>query len=308
MIGQTRGKPILVTGSNRSGTTWVGRTIALSRSVGYMNEAFNLSFYDYESPHKSHIPIQHRYTYITRDNEAQYLDFVQQTLRFQLDYRIRPTRLPVKLQRFVYATTYRLFRYPRPLLKDPLAAVASEWLAKTFDLDVVVMVRHPAAYVSSLKRLGWGFDFGNFLNQPQLMQDWLQPFSAELQNPPQELVDRGALLWMCLYHVLDGFIQRNPGWTVKQHEEVSAAPVEQFRDIYQRLNIPFTGNIINRIERETSSANPVDAPGNVTHHLQRDSRALVKSWQKSLTEGEITRIRQKTEPLASRFYADDDWI
>ena len=34
-------RPILVTGSHRSGTTWVGKTIALSPSVTYIGEPFN---------------------------------------------------------------------------------------------------------------------------------------------------------------------------------------------------------------------------------------------------------------------------
>lgn len=35
-------KPILVTGSHRSGSTWVGRMLALSPSVGYIHEPFNI--------------------------------------------------------------------------------------------------------------------------------------------------------------------------------------------------------------------------------------------------------------------------
>ena len=35
-------KPILVTGSHRSGTTWVGKMLAATGSVGYIHEPFNL--------------------------------------------------------------------------------------------------------------------------------------------------------------------------------------------------------------------------------------------------------------------------
>ena len=35
------GKPILITGSHRSGSTWVGKTIAFSHDVGYIQEPFN---------------------------------------------------------------------------------------------------------------------------------------------------------------------------------------------------------------------------------------------------------------------------
>jgi LPS sulfotransferase NodH len=40
MINQ---KPILVTGSHRSGSTWVGTMLATSPSVGYVQEPFSLN-------------------------------------------------------------------------------------------------------------------------------------------------------------------------------------------------------------------------------------------------------------------------
>ena len=37
-------KPILVTGAHRSGTTWVGKMLALAPGVGYVHEPFNPRF------------------------------------------------------------------------------------------------------------------------------------------------------------------------------------------------------------------------------------------------------------------------
>lgn len=42
-----RGEPILVAGAIRSETTWIGRTLAYSRNVGYVNEVFNPKIYNY---------------------------------------------------------------------------------------------------------------------------------------------------------------------------------------------------------------------------------------------------------------------
>lgn len=42
----------------------------------------------------------------------------------------------------------------RPLVKDPFALFSAEWFADNFDAEVIVIVRHPAAVVSSIKRLG----------------------------------------------------------------------------------------------------------------------------------------------------------
>ncbi len=37
--------------------------------------------------------------------------------------------------------------------------MSAEWLAKTYNINVVVLIRHPAAYIYSMKRMKWGFNF-----------------------------------------------------------------------------------------------------------------------------------------------------
>ena len=59
------------------------------------------------------------------------------------------------------------------LLKDPIALFSTPWLVDRFNVHAVVMIRHPAAYVSSVSRLGWRFDFGYLLGQDLLMRDLL---------------------------------------------------------------------------------------------------------------------------------------
>ncbi len=39
----------------------------------------------------------------------------------------------------------------RPLLKDPIAVLSAPWLERTFGMQVVFSVRHPAAFAASLK-------------------------------------------------------------------------------------------------------------------------------------------------------------
>ena len=53
-------------------------------------------------------------------------------------------------------------------------------MAERFDLAVVAMIRNPAAFASSIKRLAWGFDFRNWLDQELLMRDLLHPFTDEI--------------------------------------------------------------------------------------------------------------------------------
>lgn len=50
----------------------------------------------------------------------------------------------------------------RLLIKDPLAYFSSKWFAKSYDMDVLILIRHPAAFAASLKQQGWYFPFSHF--------------------------------------------------------------------------------------------------------------------------------------------------
>jgi hypothetical protein len=153
-------RPILVTGSHRSGSTWVGKMLTLSPFVAYIDEVFN--------PDPGH-PLSHKgvfersFTYITEENEHRYVQEIGDVLQFKFGYRAQRSGGPIPSRRFIYRCTHRIVSLPRPLLKDPIAALSADWLAKRFDMDVVILIRHPAAFVTSLMRMHWRFDFNTFL-------------------------------------------------------------------------------------------------------------------------------------------------
>src|SRR4029079_14970877 len=69
----------------------------------------------------------------------------------------------------------------RPLMKDPIALLSAEWLAATFDMDVVVLIRHPAAFAASLKRLGWKHSFATFIQEGRV-PEVVRPYEAEIRQ------------------------------------------------------------------------------------------------------------------------------
>ncbi len=63
----------------------------------------------------------------------------------------------------------------RAIIKDPFALLMAEWIDARTAADVIVCVRHPAAFASSIKRLGWRLDERWLLSQDGLMADELAP-------------------------------------------------------------------------------------------------------------------------------------
>ncbi len=194
----------------------------------------------------------------------------------------------------------------RPLMKDPLAILAVEWLANTFDMEVVLLIRHPAAFVGSLKKANWPHPFDNFLQQPLLMEKHLSEFESEITKfaeIEQDLVDQGILLWNIIYSmVLKYQASYDQKWIFIKHERISADPSREFILLYDRLEIPFSEHVENRIAEFS-----VVKPGN-QDSLRRDSKTVIKNWHKRLTESEIARVKDKTERVASQFYSEEDWL
>src|SRR5438105_11589923 len=78
-----RPRPILVTGSHRSGTTWVGRVLAASPSgMGYIWEPFNPR----HRPGTFPVRFPHYFHYVTAENAAG----CERALADTLAFRYRP--------------------------------------------------------------------------------------------------------------------------------------------------------------------------------------------------------------------------
>ena len=149
-------QPILVTGSHRSGTTWVGRMLAEAPSVFYIHEPFSVS----DPPGRGicNVRFKHWFTYINSENETDYYKAIRNTVNLKYDVW---GALKDVGSRNDFRNAYKEYRQfstyrdqgARALLKDPIAVFSSAWLAERFKARVVILIRHPAAFVSSIMKL-----------------------------------------------------------------------------------------------------------------------------------------------------------
>lgn len=305
-------KPILLTGSHRSGSSWVGRLLAEAPGVGLLYEPFNLE------PHIRRrngckVRFPYWYTYVCEENQDQYLKGLSETLAFHYHFAAQCDSVSSLkdmgrlLRDFTYITSCRLARR-RPLMKDPIAALSAEWLANSFDMQVIILVRHPAAFVGSLLIRNWHHPFHHFLEQPLLMERYLNKYRGELEDivrSSRDIVDQGALLWTMLYDVLSTYIDRNPDWIVVRHEDLSMQPLEGFRKLYTALGLAYSGESEKLIAAHSLDPRPVKR--GLPKAFQRDSRANTTTWKVRLTPADVIRVRKRVEPVAVRYYEDEDW-
>ncbi len=304
-------RPILVTGAHRSGTTWVGKMLAASPQLAYISEPLNVL----HRPGVLRAVVGHWYAYICSNNEELYLPGLQETLAFRYHAlaELKSLRSRKDLGRMIrdwsIFTCGRLLNR-QPLLKDPFAVFSAPWFAERLNCRVVITVRHPAAFASSLKRLKWNFNFSDLLAQPLLMECLLEPYRKEMQNimaAPHDVIGQASLLWRIIYQVVARYQETNPAFLVIRHEDLSIDPQSGFSQLYAKLGLPFTSRVQNKIQQSSSAENPRELSKHTVHTVHLDSRANLENWKKRLQPEEIDRIRRMTQDLADHFYPDFNW-
>lgn len=299
--------PILITGMPRSGTTWVGKILATIPGMRYIHEPFNIN----ASNCACGVEIPYWFYYVTPDNASRVHSHIDHLLGPQLSWwnisnmsagliANRRIRILIDFIRNIFAR--------RSLLKAPLALVSSEWLANTYAMDVIVLVRHPAAIVSSYKRLGWTHPFDHFLKQTELMDDYLQDFIGQILSQIEgegDIVDQVALLWLILHKIILQFKERNKNWFFLRYEDIARQPEGVFRDIIDRLELSPSRRTLKLIREYSDESNPVftDDP----YSVKRSSRDLICLWKNQLSGSEIKRTRTIVEEISCEFYSDLDW-
>ena len=289
--------------------------LAAAHGVLYVHEPFSVS--DPPGRGVCNVAFERWFTYVTRANEAPYYRAFKDTvaLKYNRLAALRGARSRAALARVLaesraWAACRR--RGDRPLIKDPIALFSSEWLAERFDMHVVVVIRHPAAFVSSITRLGWRHPFTHFLEQPLMMRDVLAPFAHEIGDAARQapvLVDEAALLWRVIHHAIARFRERHPEWTFVRHEDLSRAPLAEFQRLYEALGLAWSTDVARVIEQYSGDANPGDttAPVGSEETLQRASAHNISNWRRRLSAAEVARIRANVADVASAFYSDAEW-
>ncbi len=302
-------RPILVTGAHRTGTTWIGKMLAAGGEAAYISEPLNVL----HRPGVMRATVKHWYTYICPENENIYLNALQDTLayRYHLWTEIKSLRSLKDLLRMgrdwgIFIRGH--FRHQRPLLKDPFAIFSAPWFATRLGSQVVISVRHPAAFASSLKRLGWPFDFKDLLVQPLLMRDWLEPYRSKIEAmPTDDVIGQSSLLWQIIYKTVTELKQSFPELLIVRHEDLSLDPLNGFQSLYGSLGLRFSQRVEKAILKSTSSSNPQEVSKKAAHAIKLDSRANIHNWKQRLQPTEIDRVRKLTAEVAGDYYPEGEW-
>ena len=197
---------ILITGSTRSGTTYVGQVLAENNDLIYLWEPFQVGL-------KERNPagvFDYWFEYLEEDSpkEKIVLDYLQRyaNLNKQDLLRLRTRnlgRLSFELKNIIKKIQFNFRGKYRFILKDPIAFYSAEWLYQQFEnLKVIVMIRNPVSIIESYKRLNWDIGFIEMKRQEKLLRQLpIECVSLinEYSNSRVDIVDKGILFWKIIY-------------------------------------------------------------------------------------------------------------
>jgi hypothetical protein len=295
-------KLILVTGSHRSGSTWVGGMISLAKNVRNIHEPFNPAMQYQQSPFKYWFEHLHINSDLTDQKKAKY--FIRSFYsvfhpnNFNDAFKIHSVK---SLHKFLTKIKSEITQ--RTLLKDPIAVMSAEWIYHNFHADIIVMIRHPAAFVASLKVKNWQFDFNNFFQQKELMNDYLFSYKdliEEYVRSKKDIIRQGILLWNTIYNTVHFYREKyGNAWYFVRHEDLLNNTIDEFKKIFIFLNLNFTHEIESKIAESTQVKNE--------GYTGNKIKELLINWKSRLTQSEIDLVKEGTSQVWPQFYNDQDW-
>jgi hypothetical protein len=257
-------KSILVAGTARSGTTWLGDLIALQIPCRVMFEPFHP-------------------------------DLVPQYRNFQYFQYMRPGRVDPQFHAFVQKLFSGQIRNPWTdrqnerifpqyrLIKDIRINLALKWLHDEFpQVPILFVLRHPCAVVLSRMELGWATDSDilPFLCQPDLIQDFIAPHIDFIKRAKTD-EEKHAMIWSVsnlvpLRQFATGDLK------IVRYENLCRQPETELSSIFEFLGVKYDIPSTARLNQPSQTARQTSA---VVTGADR-----VTSWKKKLSTQQIDSI------------------
>jgi hypothetical protein len=178
---------IWLVGSGRSGTTWASGMINWDGRYREIYEPFHP---DSGEPTKRFCP--HIYV---RPDDAEHP--VRRAAAEVFSGRLMNRRINL-------SNRFRL-KYEGLFIKDIFCNLFACWAGRTFpEVKIIFLVRNPFAVALSkykMRQAFWMTDPGDFLDQKELVEDYLYPFEDVIGNVGDDFIERQMLIWSIIHYV-----------------------------------------------------------------------------------------------------------
>ena len=295
-------KLIIVSGTHRSGTSWIGKTLCSSRENYYINEPFNPSNKINNAGY-----IKNEYWSLSSDEDALIFPSIEKIINGRYPY-IKNLRNSSTIKDYIKTNYYYLhllknklsIRKTNYIIKDPfllfLLDEIDRFFSKVFETHINITFRDPISFVSSCKKKNWDFDFNNLLKQKKIHQKFTDlqiGKMSELNESKYSLVHRLTLLWeICNEQIVKIASKKNVH--ICNHREFALDPIVKFKRLFRLNNVKYCETVENFII-ETCFSNKASHGIKLSQDIKRNSIEVLNEGKKNLTNDEIDYIRNEQD-------------
>ncbi|MDJ0692105.1 MAG: sulfotransferase [Xenococcaceae cyanobacterium MO_188.B32] len=305
---------IFVTGAIRSGTTFVGQILSLPLEVDYIHEPFN--------PMCGMPGIERSYRYVRPRLDTEQMQSYHEITKSIFNYDLtlkswHPQNDPWPRKAIKRLTGSRGPFYLRlaktnpfhkaAVIKDPTGSLLSEYLHLNFGVKPVIVIKHPASFIASLKRVNWWPHPGKMKDQPHLIEDYFSDEVDFLHKKWSDPILGSAAYWRALNKVFLIQTSKYPDWQVITHEELSQNPVSNFKKLYEALALPWSESVKSKIIKQTQNNSSAEARKGLVQDFQRNSRDIFEMRRDSLSLEERKAIFEVVEDVALQIYSKESF-
>lgn len=274
---------VLLTGSPRSGTTWLGQVLSASPGYCLVTEPLHPKM-----PGLREAGFSWR-IYVDPDAE-----WPEGRAIFERLFRGRGVTLKL-LHR-----NWRSLPSARGLiLKAVRANRLLPWLSGRFPIrGTILLIRHPCAAVSSQM----AYRMGRSTRVQDFNRDYLErrlPHVIPFANTLRTEEEFRALLWCCDQHAPLAAPEPT-GWVRVSYEKLVAEGEPELRNVFSAVGLSVSADVLARFQ-----ANSFQAQDFSVDHTRASVEERLGVWKRRLDQGQIERILAVVEACGIRGFSED---
>jgi hypothetical protein len=185
----------------------------------------------------------------------------------------------------------------RLLVKSVHAPLALEWLAEEFDIDVLVLLRHPGNVLSSWLTLNLNEQFIRLEENPAVRTRLLSSWGVTAPGP--DPLERMIFSIGVLSTALEAAVSRNPRWLIRTHEQLCSDPGQEFKKLYADLGLAWSEAVEGFLVGN-------DRPGE-GFLTQRVAAELPDNWKRRLTSHQVAVMQRVLSQFPLKTWTSEDF-
>lgn len=184
------------------------------------------------------------------------------------------------------------------IVKSVFSLHNTEWIAREFSPQVVVLVRHPCSLIHSIHRKWPDARLKDPLSQPAFVREHLSPYADVLRHALTAYECLAARVG-AYYRAVANAMDAHPSWILVSHEQLCQDPIAEFGKLYDRLGLEWS----HAVETAIADANRPKGSDDIAH-VNRLASDEVGKWRRLLTDQDVAAISKYYCALDLPYYRE----